>query len=139
MIVTTVGKLFTQYLDIFGKPSRDFLKKLYPFARDIQEKVRIAELTLDRKVEEFQERQANGQTYADYLLEFPSARPPLEKYLDLIPTIKQRVYSICSSSKYRPGKCQLLVVREDWQAKDGATKFGLCSSFLTFARSGYCV
>ena len=27
------------------------------------------------------------------------------------------VYSICSSSDFRPGKCQLLVVREDWQAK----------------------
>lgn len=64
---------------------------------------------------------------------------PVEKYMDLIPTIKQRVYSICSSSKYRPGKCQLLVVREDWQAKDGSTKYGLCSSFLTFLRSGYCV
>lgn len=54
--------------------------------------------------------------------------------MELLPTIKQRqkpqksmetpllsellgVYSICSSSDYHPGKCQLLVVREDWQAK----------------------
>jgi len=134
--VTTVGKLFTQYLDIFGKPSRDFLKKLYPFARDIQEKVKIAELTLDRKVEEFQERQANGQTYADYLLEFPSARPPLDKYIDLIPTIKQRVYSICSSSDYRPGKVQLLVVREDWETKDKQVRYGLCSNYLDLLNTG---
>ena len=28
----TVYKLFTQYLDLFGKPSREFLKKLFPFA-----------------------------------------------------------------------------------------------------------
>ena len=63
----------------------------------------------------------------------------MEKYVELLPTIKQRtslrskkgcrrahvpgnqqvtgVYSICSSSDFRPGKCQLLVVREDWQAK----------------------
>ena len=27
-------KLFTQYLDLFGKPSREFLKKLFPFAQD---------------------------------------------------------------------------------------------------------
>merc|ERR1712048_1290393 len=82
---------------------------------------------------------------------------PIDKYVDLIPTIKQRVYSICSSSDYRPGKCQLLVVREDWQAKGEGTKwkawpkksdpeskhedpvgtaYGMCSSFLSFCRPG---
>eukprot|EP00928_Gymnodinium_smaydae_P071601 TRINITY_DN55148_c0_g1_i1.p1 TRINITY_DN55148_c0_g1~~TRINITY_DN55148_c0_g1_i1.p1 ORF type:complete len:510 (-),score=110.04 TRINITY_DN55148_c0_g1_i1:213-1706(-) len=136
VVMTTVEKMFEQYLDIFGKPTREFLKKLFPFAVDIQEKVAIAELTLERKTEEFQERQAKAYTYADYIREFKSLKIPVDKYIELIPTIKQRVYSICSSSDYRPGKCQLLVVREDWQAKGGDTKYGLCSSFLTFAREG---
>merc|ERR1719243_360404 len=135
--LTTVEKLFTQYLDLFGKPTREFLKKLFPFAVDIQEKVAIAELTLERKMEEFQDRQARALTFADYFIEFPSLKIPADKYVELVPTIKQRVYSICSSSDYRPGKCQLLVVREDWQAKGGDTKFGLCSSFLTFQRDSY--
>jgi len=79
-------------------------------------------------------------TYADYLTDFKSLKIPAEKYMELIPTVKQRVYSICSSSDYRPGKCQLLVVREDWQAKGGDTKFGLCSSYLTFLRPGnHCI
>lgn len=140
VVLTTVEKLFTQYLDIFGKPTREFLKKLFPFAQDIMERVTIAELTLDRKAQEFQDRQANAITFADYITEFKSLRIPVQKYVELIPTIKQRVYSICSSSDYRPGKCQLLVVREDWQIKSGGTKYGLCSSFLTFLRPGsYCV
>lgn len=136
VVLTTVEKLLTQYLDIFGKPTREFLKKLAPFAHDIMEKVQIAELTLERKMEEFQDRQARALTFADYLVEFKSLKIPIEKYLELIPTIKQRVYSICSSSNYLPGKCQLLVVREDWEAKGGDTKFGLCSSFLTSVRPG---
>jgi len=83
------------------------------------------------------ERQGRADTYADYFMEFGSLRiTPVEKFIDLVPTIKQRVYSICSSSDYRPGKCQLLVVREDWKASNGETKYGLCSSFLTFLRSG---
>mmetsp|Transcript_18848 Transcript_18848/g.48981 ORF Transcript_18848/g.48981 Transcript_18848/m.48981 type:complete len:507 (-) Transcript_18848:399-1919(-) len=140
VVITTAEKLFTQYLDLFGKPTREFLKKLVPYAVDIMEKVTIAELTLDRKTDEFQEKQARACTYADYLTEFKSLKIPLEKYAELMPTIKQRVYSICSSTAYRPGKCQLLVVREDWQAKGDVTKFGLCSSFLTFLRPGnYCV
>mmetsp|Transcript_55269 Transcript_55269/g.103630 ORF Transcript_55269/g.103630 Transcript_55269/m.103630 type:complete len:482 (-) Transcript_55269:389-1834(-) len=136
VVVTTVYKLFSQYLDLFGKPSREFLKKLFPFAKDIMEKVAIAELTLERKSEEFLDRQARAYTYADYILEYKSLQIPVEKYVELLPTIKQRVYSICSSSDFRPGKCQLLVVREDWQAKGGDTKYGLCSSFMTFLRPG---
>merc|ERR1712151_1121498 len=140
VVLTTVEKMFTQYLDIFGKPTREFLKKLFPFAVDIEEKVKIAELTLDRKTEDFQDRQARAWTFADYLTHYKTLRIPAEKYFELIPTIKQRVYSICSSSDLHPGKCQLLVVREDWQAKGGVTKFGQCSSFLTFIRPNqYCV
>jgi len=135
-----VEKMFTQYLDLFGKPTREFMKKLVPYAVDIQDKVKIAEFTLDRKTEEFQHRQALAYTFADYILEFKSLKIPVDKYFDLLPTIKQRVYSICSSTDYRPGKCQLLVVQEDWQAKDGTTKFGLCSTFLANIRSGnYCI
>mmetsp|Transcript_15957 Transcript_15957/g.50106 ORF Transcript_15957/g.50106 Transcript_15957/m.50106 type:complete len:521 (+) Transcript_15957:82-1644(+) len=140
VVLTTMEKLLTQYLDIFGKPTREFLKKLFPYAQDIQEKVQIAELTLDRKMAEFQDRQLRSLTFADYMTEFKSLKIPIEKYVELVPTVKQRVYSICSSSDLHPGKCQLLVVREDWQAKGGDTKFGLCSSFLTFVRTGdYCV
>jgi len=140
VVLTTMEKLLTQYLDIFGKPTREFLKKLFPFAQDIQEKVQIAELTLDRKMAEFQDRQLKSLTYADYMTEFKSLKIPIEKYVELVPTVKQRVYSICSSSDLHPGKCQLLVVREDWQAKGGETKFGLCSSYLTCVRPGdYCI
>lgn len=139
VVLTTMEKMFINYLDVFGKPTREFLKQLFPFAVDVQEKVAIAELTLDRKMEEFQERQARAMTFADYFLEFKSLKIPNEKFSELVPTIKQRVYSICSSSDYRPGKCQLLVVQEDWEAKGGETKYGLCSSFLTFIRPGdYC-
>lgn len=33
-LLRTVYKLLTQYLDLFGKPSREFLKKLFPFAEE---------------------------------------------------------------------------------------------------------
>ena len=30
VVLTSVEKLFTQYLDLFGKPTREFLKELAP-------------------------------------------------------------------------------------------------------------
>merc|ERR1719409_878296 len=132
--LTTVEKLFINYLDIFGQPSREFLKQLLPFAKDIYEKTAIAELTLDRNLKQFQDNTDKALTFADYITMYPSLSIPAEKYLEVIPTIKQRVYSICSSTRFRPGKCQLLVVVNDWQASDGQTKFGLCSDFLSKTR-----
>jgi sulfite reductase (NADPH) flavoprotein alpha-component len=133
--ITSVEKLFVNYLDIFGKPSREFLKQLFPFATDVYEKTAIAELTLDRNLKEFQAYTDMGFTFADYILKYPSLKIPAEKYVEIIPTIKQRVYSICSSTRLRPGKCQLLVVVNDWQASDGETKLGLCSDFLSKTRA----
>lgn len=134
--ITTVEKLFINYLDIFGQPSREFLKQLLPFATDIYEKTAIAELTLDRNLQQFQDNMEKAFTFADYITKYPSLKIPAEKYLEIIPTIKQRVYSICSSTRLRPGKCQLLVVVNDWQASNGETKVGLCSDFLSNTKDG---
>merc|ERR1712217_793943 len=88
-VLTSMEKLFMHYLDLFGKPTREFLKKLFPYAVDVQEKVAIAELTLERKTEEFQHRQACAYTFADYILEFKSLKIPVDKYFELLPTVKQ--------------------------------------------------
>lgn len=64
--------------------------------QDIMEKVKIAELTLERKTEDFQDRQARAYTFADYIMEYPSLQIPVDKYVELIPTIKQRVPCVAS-------------------------------------------
>ena len=48
------------------------LRIAFDILQDIMEKVAIAELTLDRKTEDFLDRQARAYTYADYILEYPS-------------------------------------------------------------------
>ena len=43
------------------------------------------------------------------LLEFPSARPPLAVYLDLLPPLRHRYFSISSSPLAHPGAVHLTV------------------------------
>lgn len=113
--LTTIERLLTTILDIDGNPPKDFLKQLSVHAKDILEKVRLCELTLDRFENEFTEIVVNGAaTYTSILKSFPTARPSIDVLMNLIPVIKPRLYSIASSSLYQPNQLDLLIVEETW-------------------------
>ena len=42
------------------------------------------------------------RTYIDILEDFPTALPPLERLLEMIPILSPRLYSIASSAKKYP-------------------------------------
>ena len=88
--VITVGQLFREMLDLFGKPSRRFYALLSNIATDPKEKERLNYLLSDAGKEEYRRRQEDTVTYADLLLEFQSAKLPLPNLLDAIPLIKPR-------------------------------------------------
>lgn len=49
------------------------------------------------------------RTYLEVLADFPSARPPLDRLLQLIPRIQPRAFSIASSPLAHPNRLQLCV------------------------------
>lgn len=53
-------------------------------------------------------------TYADILNKFPSAHPPLEHLISMIPCVKPRLYSIASSPRFKPDTVELMIVVNDW-------------------------
>jgi len=135
-VVTTAHRAVSQVLDLFGRPTRRFYQELYPHAKDIYEKVEIAEYTLDRKKDDFQGRVDRGVTFFSILKEFPSARPPFEELAKMVPPIKSRLYSIASSSAMHPTSVHLLVVEETWETADKEDRVGLCSNHLSWAKPG---
>ena len=52
------------------------------------------------------------------LLEFPSARPPLAAYLDLLPPLRHRYFSISSSPALHPHTAHLTVSIVRYQDTD---------------------
>jgi len=131
--VLTLGHLFTQVLDIFGRPSKKFYKALAELATDTTQKAALQELATGDSAEakaKFAARVEETTTFADLLHEFPSAKPSVAELIRLVPRIKARLYSIASSSLANPGKVELLVVLEDWKTPDGKYKMGLCSDYL---------
>jgi len=85
----------------------------------------------DSAFSEFESRVAECITFADLLLEFPSAKLSVPAMIDLIPRIKPRLYSIASSMSACPTQVHLLVVLDDWNTPAGKYMVGHTSSYLS--------
>lgn len=130
VLIRTVEQLFTQHLDLFGRPTRRFYEQLAAHATEATEKERLEWLLSSEGVDEFKRRVAECTTFADVLREFPSAHPPVEALASMLPRIKPRHYSIASSMKMHPDSVHLLVVLHDWVTPGGRSRTGQCSRYL---------
>jgi sulfite reductase alpha subunit-like flavoprotein len=127
----SIGAVFTNMLDIFGKPNMSFLQKLATFEEDAEKRklmldpANLRQLCVDKCV-----------TYADLLLMYKSARPPLAALLAMIPTIKGRAYSITTTPSASPDSVELCVLINIFWCKEGAMRYGTASKMLRKLKIG---
>ena len=131
----TVGQLFVNNIDLFGKPGKSFYQFLAVHANDDDEKEGIASIletteSFEKYVSDF------TPTFADLLLKFKSSRPKIHDLIVAIPPIKPRHYSISSSQRVHPNSVHLLVVLVDWVNEAGTKRFGQASKYLMDAVIG---
>nr|ANM86868.1 Fe-hydrogenase 2 flavodoxin-fused protein [Stygiella incarcerata]ANM86884.1 Fe-hydrogenase 2 [Stygiella incarcerata] len=123
----TVAELFEQYVDLFGTPSQKLLSQLALLAADEAEKAKLLKLAEDKAVfDEFVKEHNIEET----LREFPSAMPPIENIISMVPRIKPRLYSIASSGNMHPKTIQLSIVLVHYKTPGGKPRQGQCTSFL---------
>ncbi|AMD20667.1 HDL077Cp [Eremothecium sinecaudum] len=128
---TTVFNVFSDRLDIFGKPPKKFYESLVEFAKDETDKRRLQDLISPAGASQLKAYQDEEYyTYFDVLELFPSVRPPLSDLIQLISPLKRREYSIASSQKVHTNELHLLVVVVDWIDKRGRKRYGQASKFL---------
>jgi cytochrome P450/NADPH-cytochrome P450 reductase len=73
----------------------------------------------------------------DLLEEFPACELPFEAFLEMVPWLSPRYYSISSSPKAAPGRCSITVGVVDGPALSGKGQYhGVCSSYLNDAAVG---
>mmetsp|Transcript_35708 Transcript_35708/g.66129 ORF Transcript_35708/g.66129 Transcript_35708/m.66129 type:complete len:1110 (+) Transcript_35708:49-3378(+) len=122
----SLGSLFTNILDLFGKPTMHFLQQLATFEGD--EERRHAMLEGKRSLEK-------GVNFADLLLLYKSAHPPLPALLAMLPMIKGRAYSITSAPSVSPNNIELCVLIDTWWCEDGM-RYGLTCDMLRKLHEG---
>jgi len=127
----TVMALFTQLLDVFGRPSKNFLKELSKVAPQSADGRRLTFLVSEEGKEEFsQEIAGESLTFADVLLKFRDVKPSLNQLITMLPVMKARLYTIASSTRSSPGAIELTVITNTWQSQSGEEKVGSCTDFF---------
>jgi sulfite reductase alpha subunit-like flavoprotein len=126
----TARQLFTEVLDMFGKPSRRFYETLSIAATDPSEKAELEHLLSKEGKDDLKKLTKETVTYADLLKKYPSSKLNLEYILDHVPRIKPRLYSIASSLEMHPDQVQLCIVKDDWTTPSGKYKVGTSTNYL---------
>jgi cytochrome P450/NADPH-cytochrome P450 reductase len=74
---------------------------------------------------------ARNTSLLDLLEEYPACAPPFAVYLEMLPPLRPRYYSISSSPLRRQGSCSITVAVVEGPARSGrGTYHGVCSSYL---------
>jgi len=128
--VVTVGQLFTEVLDVFGKPPRRFYETLQMAAKEGSERAELEFLLSKEGKDKLKKLQKETVTYADLMQMFPSSHLSLEYLLDHVPRIKPRLYSIASSHEMHKDSVHLCIVKDDWVTPSGKQRHGLCTRYL---------
>ena len=127
----TVYQSLMQNIDIFGRPPKRFYEALSEFATDLKEKQKLLTLSLPEGAVEFKKRaEVDSVTFADVLLEFPSAHPAFHDMMRIVSPMKRREYSIASSQHVTPNSVSLLVVTVGWVDSKGRDRFGQATRYL---------
>jgi len=128
---TTAHEIFSTRLDVFGVARRPFFALLAHFATDSDEKERLEEFGDPQGVDELAAYATRPRrTCAEVLADFRSARPPLARYLDLIPPLRQRYFSISSSPLLHPTTAHLTVAVVRYKTLMHEPRLGVCSNYL---------
>jgi sulfite reductase alpha subunit-like flavoprotein len=126
----SLGALFTNVFDLFGKPSMHFMQQLATFETSEEEKAVMLDRGFLKKASK-----ETGITVADALLRFRKACPPLPALLAIIPPIKPRAYSIASAPLASTNVIELLVLIDTWWCDQGM-RYGLNCDMLRQAVEG---
>ncbi|RIA85873.1 hypothetical protein C1645_780939 [Glomus cerebriforme] len=132
----TIFQIFTQVLDLFGRPAKRFYDSLAQYATDEKEREKLLWIASNEGSQEFKHRVEDTITYAEILYEFSSAHPPVEDLVQLIAPIKPRHYSIASAQSVHPNSVHLLVVTVEWENSKGIKRFGQCTRYLAGLKVG---
>lgn len=135
----TVYQALMQNVDIFGRPPKRFYEALAEFADDPNERKELTTLGGPTKEgnQEFKRRaEVDTITYADILLDFPSAHPSFHDIVRIVSPMKRREYSIASCQKVTPNSVALMIVVVGWVDPKGRDRFGQATRFLNKLRVG---
>jgi NADPH-ferrihemoprotein reductase len=129
----TVRDLLEKYCDLTSAPRRSELKLLSQFAKDPISKNALLRMAAKEGKDEYREKILDAHVgIADIVTRLcPSIQIPLNYFIDIVPRLQPRYYTISSSSSVHPKSIHITVSVLNAPRKDGSVFKGVCSNYLS--------
>lgn len=123
------GTALRHYVDLNGKPSHFVLREILGFTTDPAQKEFLQRVIASH--DEFTKWLVDAhRNIVDVLEDLPSANPPVDYLLELLPPLQPRYYSISSSPKAYQNSIHVTAAIVHEPVKSGRTFDGVCTSYL---------
>jgi len=128
---TTVRQALLQWCDLTNPPRKGVLQVLAEYATDEKEKKRLLLLSDDEKPQPYAKWiKDDMRCILEVLEQFRSVKIPFDHFLEIVPRLAPRHYSISSSLKEHPGRVHVTSVVIDFITPAERKHKGVCSNWL---------
>lgn len=125
-----IGRLLGDYVELQDPATRKQIQGLAAHTECPWTRPRLLTLAED-EARYREEVLARRKSVIDLLEEFPACQVPFNRYLDMLPPLRPRYYSISSSPLEQARRCSITVAVVEGPARSGRGAFqGVCSSYL---------
>ncbi|EFA83496.1 NADPH-cytochrome-P450 oxidoreductase [Heterostelium album PN500] len=133
----TVRKALSEVLDITNPPRKSILRTLAEYTQVEEEKKRLIRLASEEAADEYNEFiKHDFRTIGELLQNFPGINPPISHFLEFMPRLPARYYSISSSLNATPGRVTITSVVVNFNTPTGRFHNGVCSTWLANLKVG---
>jgi cytochrome P450/NADPH-cytochrome P450 reductase len=138
--IVTAANLLTNYVELQDVATRKQIATLASYTQCPPEKQKLAALAGNDEASNTLYRTEvleKHKSLIDLLEECPACEVPFSVYLEMLPIIRPRYYSISSSSLHDERHCSITVARVAGPARSGHGIYeGVCSNFLAHMPEG---
>ncbi|MDQ3011668.1 MAG: cytochrome P450, partial [Acidobacteriota bacterium] len=135
-----VYRLLRDYVELQDVVTRSQIQTLAGFTECPPEKIKLAEMAGDDDASSARYKEdvlGKRKSVIDLLEEFPACTLPFEVYLETLPALRPRYYSISSSPLSDPYMCSITVAVVEGAARSGRGTFaGVCTNYLARQEAG---
>lgn len=132
----SVAQLLSDYVELQDVATRSQIQTLIEYTECPPHRIQLLALAQDddRYKEEVLTKR---KSVLDLLEEYPACTLPFEVYLEMLPPLRPRYYSIASSPLVAPGACSITVAVVEAPARSGKGVFqGVCTNYLRHHAAG---
>jgi sulfite reductase alpha subunit-like flavoprotein len=133
----SIFDLCKYYLDIMGTPRRYWFELLSHFAEDEDEKERLQYFgSAEGYLDVYSYCNKEKRSYLETLGDFPGVQIPIDRFVEVVPCIRPRLFSISSSQAVDASQLTITVGIVEFKTPYKRERHGLCTSWLAELPAG---